>query len=321
MRARFSGFLIAVALLLPAADQAAERRPIVAVFDVEAKGIELSVDLLERLSEYLSSRLAETGRYMVIPRDDLKKRLLGQKSESYKQCYDSSCQIEMGREMAADKTIATQVIKFGSRCMLTSTLYDLKKAATEIAATVRGKCGEEEIVNSLDKVVDKLSGKKDGVAQGGGGVFSKPEEKEVDKLSERAGEVKQPGTDLYWMRCPLGQTWSGSSCQGDMIKKDWAQAIKACPAGYWLPTRQEFLNLLGGCDEKVRGGGQGHCESCGKSARCSSMFREDVKLYWSSSSYAGASSEAWAVSFDIGLVYTNVKVYSFFNVRCVRRGP
>jgi len=161
MRSRFSTFLVASTILLPAAAQAAERRPIVAVFDVEAKGIKLSVSLLERLSDYLSSRLAETGRFMVIPRDDLKKRLLGQKAKSYKQCYDRSCQIEMGREMAADKTIATRVIKFGTRCMLTSTLYDLKKAATEIAATVRGKCGEEDLVNSLDKVVNKLCGKND----------------------------------------------------------------------------------------------------------------------------------------------------------------
>jgi len=318
MRARFSAILIAAALLLPAAAQAAERRPIVAVFDVEAKGIKLSVSLLERLSDYLSSRLAETGRYMVIPRDDLKKRLLGQKSKSYKQCYDRSCQIEMGREMAADKTIATRVIKFGSRCMLTSTLYDLKKAATEIAATVKGKCGEEELVSSLDKVVDKLSGKKDGVGQGGGGVFSKPEEKKVEKLSEQAGEVKQPGTNVYWMRCPLGQTWSGSSCQGVPSRMPWARAMKACPAGYRLPTRQEFVNLLDGCDEKVRGGGSGYCAICGKSAMCSSMFGKDEGYYWSSS--VSGSSSAWDASFYGGRIAGDDQSPGGY-MRCVRVGP
>jgi len=97
----------------------------VVVFNVEARGINLEKDMLVRLSDYLASRLAESGEFLVVPRDQLKKRLIDQKAKSYKKCYDEKCQIELGREMAADKTLATQVIKLGSRCMVTSTLYDM----------------------------------------------------------------------------------------------------------------------------------------------------------------------------------------------------
>ena len=57
-----------------------------------------------------------------------------QKKETYKSCYDQSCQIEMGRELAAEKTLATWVLKVGETCQVTATLYDLKKGTTELAA-------------------------------------------------------------------------------------------------------------------------------------------------------------------------------------------
>ncbi len=86
----------------------------------------------------------------------MKARLSGSKSASHKTCYDQSCQIELGKELAAEKIIATKLIKLGSRCTVASTLYDLKKSVTESAATVHGKCGEDDIVNSLDETILKL---------------------------------------------------------------------------------------------------------------------------------------------------------------------
>jgi len=133
----------------------------------------------------------------------------------------------------------------------------------------------------------------------------------------QAGEVKQLGSNMVWLRCPLGQTWSGSSCAGKAKSMNWSEAMKACPAGYRLPTRREFMKLLGGCDKRARSGGIGRCASCGKSARCSSMFGKDLGWYWSSS-YAGGSSGAWGVYFSYGAV-SNAGEYAPSNVRCVRK--
>jgi len=135
------------------------------------------------------------------------------------------------------------------------------------------------------------------------------ERKAAAEKARRLWEVKQPGTNLYWLGCPIGQRWSGSSCEGDARRMSWHDAGNACPSGYRLPTRQEFVSLLGGKEN-----------SCSKSSKCSSMFGGDRRSYWSSSSYAADSSHAWGVRFGNG----RVDYYAKGNgrhVRCVRGGP
>ena len=128
--------LVLACLVLPAVAQ--ERAPIVAVFNVEVKGLQLAPDVRDRLSDYLSGRMAEGGRYQVVPRDKLKERLVQAKKSSYKECYAQSCQIELGQELAAQKTLSTQVMKLGSQCRVNATLYDLARATTENSATTSG---------------------------------------------------------------------------------------------------------------------------------------------------------------------------------------
>jgi hypothetical protein len=131
---------------------------VVVVFDIQDQGARLAKDLLERMSDYLATRLAELAGYQVVPRNDIKTRLQSEKSGTYKACYDQSCQIELGREMAAEKTISGKVVKLGSRCAVTIALYDLRKATTELAATSeRGGCTEDAIVDMLDEVTRKLA--------------------------------------------------------------------------------------------------------------------------------------------------------------------
>ena len=138
----------------------AQRKPIVAVFDVEAKRIKLDRAALSALSSYLGSRLSESGVYEVVPPDKLKQALVVKKKESYKQCFAQSCQIEIGQELAADKALSTQVMKIGTKCMVTCNLYDLKKSTSGRAATHRGGCTEDGISASFDVVVAKLTGRQ-----------------------------------------------------------------------------------------------------------------------------------------------------------------
>ena len=150
--------LVGSFLFLPA-PRAGEQKPIVAVFDVEKdKRVKLPKASLNEMANYLATRLTESGKYQVIPRDQLKKRLLGQKKKSYKQCYNQSCQIEIGKELAAEKTLSARIAKLGKRCTVSLTLYDLKKSTTEAAASQHGKCGEDDVIDSIDKALNKLFG-------------------------------------------------------------------------------------------------------------------------------------------------------------------
>ncbi|HSA21124.1 MAG TPA: hypothetical protein P5076_06740, partial [Myxococcota bacterium] len=143
--------------LAAAPARAPGRAAIIAVFTLEDRGAGLGTDVQERLSEYLASAIAASGHYQVIPRAQLKERLGLQKTETYKACYDQNCQIELGKELAAEKTLSTQVIKLGANCMVTAVIFDLRTAASEGGASQEGGCGEDELVRSMKDVVAKLT--------------------------------------------------------------------------------------------------------------------------------------------------------------------
>ena len=48
---------------------------------------------------------------------------------------DRTLQIRLTEYLAAQKTLATTILKIGGACQVTSVLYDLKKATTELAAS------------------------------------------------------------------------------------------------------------------------------------------------------------------------------------------
>ena len=141
----------------PVAPGRPARAPVVAVFEVENRGTQLGAEMLARLTEYLSAQLTATGRFQVIPRGQLRRRLSQEKRASYRKCVDQSCQIEIGRELAAQKSLSCSVMRLGSKCMVNAVLYDLKRAATERAGSAKGACTEDGIVASLERVVKKLS--------------------------------------------------------------------------------------------------------------------------------------------------------------------
>ena len=137
---------------------AEEKKPIVAVFGIEARDINLKPSVLASLTNYLASKLSESGQYEVVPQDKLAEALAAKKKESYKQCYKQSCQIEIGQELAASKALATQVMKVGTKCTVTANFYDLAKKTSGKASTAKGPCSEDGIQSSIDEVVAKLTG-------------------------------------------------------------------------------------------------------------------------------------------------------------------
>jgi hypothetical protein len=161
MRGIATVILLSVVVLTVADKASAGERPIVAVFDMEDRGSGLDKEVLANLTDYLASLLAEGG-YQVIPRDQIRERLTGKQKESYKTCYDQSCQIELGRELAAQKVLATQILKIGKTCQVTSNMYDLKKTATELAANASSSCDVDSLLGAVRTVAAKLSGQLTG---------------------------------------------------------------------------------------------------------------------------------------------------------------
>jgi hypothetical protein len=133
-------------------------KAIVAVFDIEDRSKQLSADDLGQLSDYLATQLANTPELAVVPRGQLRARLVEQKTESFRACFDETCQIEIGKAMAAQKSLATKLLKVGGRCAITANLFDLKKEATETAASVQTDCSSTSLLSGIDQLVKKLTG-------------------------------------------------------------------------------------------------------------------------------------------------------------------
>ena len=147
---------LAVCLAVPLAALAGGRKPIVAVFEIQPRGLDLNRDLLRSLTEYLGTALSERGSYRVVPPGDIRRALTSKALESYKECYDKQCQIELGRELAANKTISSSILKIGKSCVVTCSVYDLQTQTTDLSAKVEGKCGADALLASLREVASKV---------------------------------------------------------------------------------------------------------------------------------------------------------------------
>ncbi|MBW2735162.1 MAG: SUMF1/EgtB/PvdO family nonheme iron enzyme [Deltaproteobacteria bacterium] len=152
-------FLVALGLVVFPPEQALAQKPIVAVFNIDARGVKLNNRAKSILRDYIETQLTASGVYEVVPPDALRKALSKQKTKSYKACFAQSCQISIGQEVAANKSLSTRVSKIGRKCMVTAKLYDLLKSTAEKGATSEGRCGENGIMGSTKVVVARLTGK------------------------------------------------------------------------------------------------------------------------------------------------------------------
>ncbi|MBW2732848.1 MAG: hypothetical protein JRH20_10690 [Deltaproteobacteria bacterium] len=137
--------------------QGPTQRTILAVFDLEDRESVLPKAESDKLADYLATRLAEQRSYRVIPREQLRKRLVGERKKSYRVCYDSSCQIELGKSLAAQAVVNIRLLKLGESCTLTAKIYELKSETTQAAASSKGACTAAALQEVVDRLAERLS--------------------------------------------------------------------------------------------------------------------------------------------------------------------
>ena len=127
------------------------------------------------------------------------------------------------------------------------------------------------------------------------------------------GTVIHKPSRLVWQRCVLGQSWTGSGCDGTPSSMTWSQALEAAEnhvqdgrEDWRLPNRNELVSII---------------ESrCYLPAIDEGVFPDaPVGGYWTSSPVSGALDDAWIVEFDDGLTEP-ASTGALFKVRLVRGG-
>ncbi|MFO8073449.1 MAG: DUF1566 domain-containing protein, partial [Polyangia bacterium] len=131
-----------------------------------------------------------------------------------------------------------------------------------------------------------------------------------DPLDCAGGRLDEAG-GLCWQH-------PNSCCHEWQKARDYCESLELAGHDDWyLPSREEIVGLLGGCDSDVGDGQAGFCDPCSESETCTALFEADLNAYWSSSQDVPGSDQAWSVYFDTGTVaqwYTQCAMV----VRCVR---
>jgi len=141
-----------------------ERKPKIAVMEIEDTSKRFDATLIENATEILRSKLTATDLFVVIDKsrqhEKLKALIKEQKKESYKECYDERCQIPLGQALAADTILRSSISCITDTCVLSVELVDLAKEAT-----IRGGSAEfayrpnepETLMPAIGEVVRQLT--------------------------------------------------------------------------------------------------------------------------------------------------------------------
>ncbi len=110
------------------------------------------------------------------------------------------------------------------------------------------------------------------------------------ELLNNGTEVKDTQTDLVWLRCSLGQVWSGAACTGSAVRYNWVNALQTAKNmgnGWRLPNVKELDSLVE--------------QACYNPSINETFLLGTVSSsYWSSSPTSHFAGAAWVVYFDLG---------------------
>ncbi len=142
------------------APAAAPAPVVIAVFDLDDGTRSLAPADAAQLADYLAARIATLPHTRVVPRDQLRQAVVQAKADSYQACFDQSCQIELGKALSAQKSLAAKLLRVGGRCAMTAALVDLRTETTERAASIKTDCAADALLGAADELVAQLGGEK-----------------------------------------------------------------------------------------------------------------------------------------------------------------
>jgi len=137
---------------------AEEKRYKVAVMEIEDRSASLDAKMLENAAEYLRGELAATNKFVLISKDRQREIMIKeQKKESWKECYDQQCRVQLGQALSADSILHSSVNLFGGVYTITIELVDLAKEATVKGAKAKFDGTEKGLMQALDKILLQIA--------------------------------------------------------------------------------------------------------------------------------------------------------------------
>ncbi len=135
------GLILAALAFLAQAQPASQTS--VALYPIKGAGADAS--LATAATAILASSLTHSPKLQVIEEAMLKTVMERQGLNASDACDDTSCQVEVGKLVKAQKLIAGDLVKFGSKYMLSLKLIDVQTGRTEFSTEDKCACSEDQI--------------------------------------------------------------------------------------------------------------------------------------------------------------------------------
>jgi len=143
---RTSFVLLALALLAQTPPPA---KTSLAIYQIRAKGT-ADPSLGSAMTALLASKLTPSPRLRVIEEAMLKTVMQRQAMNVSDACDDTSCQVAIGKLVQAQKMITGDLVKLGSKYILSLKLIDVQSGANEFSTEDQCACAEDQ----LDQLVE-----------------------------------------------------------------------------------------------------------------------------------------------------------------------
>jgi hypothetical protein len=132
---------------------------VTAIAHVQTSRINLGPKLLLTFDGYLQRRLTSSAfqsKLRAIPPEQLQRARKALRNDPTLDCKASTCQLELGRLLAANKLLLPEIRNLAGSCMVSLTLFDVRSATSETAALSKGPCDQASIIGSLTEAIRKL---------------------------------------------------------------------------------------------------------------------------------------------------------------------
>lgn len=130
---------------------------VVAVLDtLDRGGHDLADATSNPIADLIAVRIGEQKRYRVVLRDRVRELARAAKAASYAPHVDDRSPIALGRALAADKLVVSEIFRIGEGCVLTAEIINLETEVSERAASVTSSCAQEALLGHTERIVSQL---------------------------------------------------------------------------------------------------------------------------------------------------------------------
>ena len=125
-----------------------------AVYPIKPAGV--PADLTTAMTALLTARLTPSPRLKVIEEAMLKTVMERQGLNASDACDDTSCQVDIGKLVKAQKMVTGTLSKIGSKYFLSTNLVDIQTGAAEFSTEDKCSCSEDQLEDLIAVAVVKI---------------------------------------------------------------------------------------------------------------------------------------------------------------------